>query len=251
MRLRSISSFIFWTFVIAIFSKPVIAQSESGIFIGPIGAYNGVEYLTNAFGPPGSLPGFEMFENGSGGTWTEGISAIIPLFTHFQHFIVLEVAYDSKSARFASMVNGTSYKIGTISFLRMTPTLDYLLLNIGYKFNFSQDSLSPNGFGVTGCISVGKTLASKFTTAIYDTENIYSGSSGPIQNGTTVTNIDGVYRYRLAIRGELSYDVPIASRWLLTPFVGDEFPLTKVDRTNRNWIAKSVYAGMALRYRIR
>ncbi|SRR5581483_6797676 len=251
VRLRVASTCWFFLQVGAtIFSSKTNAQSAHGIFIGPFTDYNSVVYRTNLFGPPNSLPGFEMFENGSGSSWTEGVSALFPLFGNFQNFFVLEAAYDSKSANLTGIDLGTSYKIGTISFLRMAPTLGYVLLNIGYKFNFSQDSLFPKGFGVTSCVSIGKTLVSKFTTVIHDTENIYSGASGPIQNGTSVTNIDGIYGYRLAIRFELSYDVPIVSPWLITPDVGYEYPFTKVDNTNRNWSVSSLYIAIAVRYQI-
>jgi len=232
-------------------STSLLAQSSGpSFFVGPIVGHNGVAYNTNVFGPPNSLPGFENTQNGTGGTQFAGVSAMFPLSTRFNNFFVVEVIYDSKSAPFTQMTRGTSYQIWTISGESMSASLDYLLLNVGYKHNFFADSVMPSGLGVQLCASLGKTIRSKFTTVITDTENLSNGGSGPIQNGTSVTNIDGINAFRLAIRFDLTYDIPFFSRLILTPSVGFDKPITKVDNTSRNWWASSVYGAIALRYAI-
>jgi hypothetical protein len=231
-----------------LFSASSLCAQSSGpsFFIGPIVGYNGVAYTTGAFGPPNSLPGFENIENGAGGTQFVGVSALIPFFNGYQNFFVVEVIYDSKSAAFTT-VSGTSFSPGILSFGSYSATLDYFLLNLGIKHNFFQDSATPSGLGIQICASLGKIIASRFTTVINDTENI-NARFGPVQNGTSVSNIDGINAFRLAIRFDLTYDIPLFTRMILTPSVGYDAPLTKVDNTDRDWTARSLYGAIALRY---
>jgi hypothetical protein len=239
---------IFAVFGMLFTASNVSAQSSGPcFFIGPIAGYNGVAYNTGAFGPPNSLPGFENIENGAGGTQFIGVSALIPFFKGYQNFFVVEALYDSKSAPF-STISATSYSPGTLTGVAFSASLDYLELNMGLKHNFFEDSLTPSGFGIQLCASLGKTLNSTFTTTRLDTITMTYVKPGPLPPETTVSNIDGINQIRIAIRTELTYDIPLFTRLILTPSVGYDSPLTKVDNTDRDWWARSAYGAIALRY---
>ena len=242
---------IFAAFGVLFSANSLWAQSSGpSLLIGPIVGYNGVTYNTNAFGPPNSLPEFDNIINGIGGAQYAGISVIWPILKMNQNFFVVEALYDSKSASFTSDANYTSFKPGTLSHASLSASLTYLFLNLGYKHNFFRDSVLPTGFGIQLCVSLGKTITSKFTTVVLDTENFSTGSTGPVQNGSSVTNIDGINAFQFDLRFELTYDIPLAQRWILTPSVGYDSHFTKVDSTSRNWWASSAYGAIALRYAI-
>lgn len=239
--------------LLAISLQPLRAQDTSArprFLIGAIAGYNGVAYNSSAFGAPGTVPGFENFENGSAGTQFIGMSALFPLLAGNQLFLVTELAFDDNSASFSSM-SGTSFKTGTFSYDAIFTDLDYALLNIGVKFNLfrviGSDSTLPTGLGLQTCASLGKTTASTFSSTIYKT---WDTSGRILANApeTTLTQIDGIQAFRFAIRLEVTWDLPVFSRWIITPYVGADVPLTRVDNTTRNWYDRTAYFALALRY---
>jgi hypothetical protein len=230
--------------VLAAFSVLVSASSiwaqSSGprILIGPIGGYNNVAYNTDVFPILNSEPSYYEVENGTGHGFFFGLSCNLPLDTGLHNFFVLEALYDSKPGDFTNL-NGS--RVGSDSSYFLSASLSYLLINVGYKFNFWSGAM-PKGLGVQLCLSVGIKTSSIFdktitTTGASPTSYVYPSS------------ITSASVLRLALRPELSYDIPFATRWLLTPSIGYDAPLTKVDAAE-NWRANSLYGAIALRYAI-
>ncbi|HEX5315617.1 MAG TPA: hypothetical protein VFX22_03115, partial [Candidatus Kapabacteria bacterium] len=111
-------------------------------------------------------------------------------------------------------------------------------MNIGYKYNLRSDSI-PNGLGIQLCMSIGVKYESDFWKSV-------SSNSDMAISASSITTAQTL---RLALRLEPTYDVPLNHAWVLTPFVGYEFPLTQVDPTEI-WTASALYGGLALRYTI-
>jgi hypothetical protein len=234
----------FAAFLLMFIASSLWAQDSSKVkfLIGPVVGYNGVAYNTSEFTPPESNPDFDVVQNGNAGTQFFGISAQIPVISGMDKFLIIEGLYDSKSADFNSfgLVHGDSL-------INLSASLSYVLLNVGFKYNFFDTSLNtmPNGLGIQACASFGYAFNHQFNT-VFDSVDSHLNTTGKSQN--IVSNIEGINQIRIAIRTELTYDIPIGSRLEVTPSVGYDAPLTKVDNTQRNWWASSEYGAIALRY---
>ncbi|HET6400214.1 MAG TPA: hypothetical protein VFH95_02350 [Candidatus Kapabacteria bacterium] len=161
-------------------------------------------------------------------------------------FLVLEGIYDSRAGDFTSI---TSSNAGD-SAMWLSTSLTYALLNVGFKYNMVSDGL-PSMFGIKVCASFGWAVADEFLTR---KDSIVANQGYPgysvVKSQTIASEINGLNELRIAIRAELTYDIPLGTQWILTPFVGFDTPLTKVDNTDRNWTTRSVYGAVALCYRI-
>src|SRR5437868_6350792 len=93
-----------------------------GTYLGIAPGVNFVNYKTAPFSIPNSDPGIKL-QNGSGTAPLVGVSLEIGLEDYNTDFLLAEVYYDSKSARFASSINN------------MSASISYFLLNIGYKYH--------------------------------------------------------------------------------------------------------------------
>ncbi|MFI5202142.1 MAG: hypothetical protein ACHQNE_07130 [Candidatus Kapaibacterium sp.] len=230
-----------------IFIPSLHAQaSRTGILLGAAGGYQGVVYNTNAFSVPLSKPGFFVVQSGSAGTQFFGLTAEIPLSSGMDDFLVLEGIYDSRSGDFASMTRVNSGD----SSMWLSTSLAYALLNIGFKYNMVSHGL-PSMFGLKVCASFGLAVHDEF---FMHQDSVAANQGYPgysvVKSQTIASEIDGLNEFRIAIRAELTYDIPVGTRWIFTPYVGFDTPLTKVDNTDRNWTTRSVYAALALLYRI-
>lgn len=234
--------------------EPGVLQPESGsgFLIGPIGGINLVTYSTEKFSILQSEPACFQAQNGSGIAPFFGVTAALPLGVNMKNFIIIEAIYDSKSSKFTSE-NGNRTDVptklngqvgnGNIS-TTLKADLSYLILNGGYKYNFTEAS-SPVGPSVMLAVSVGIKLSSTLDKTI-----VVSAVNG----SSTVTDaqpVDGAQGIRIALRPMFAYDIPLSPTWIASPTVGYDFPVTKVDNTDRKWGASAAWAGVALRYFIR
>jgi len=235
----------------------VLNPSEgTGFLIGPIGGINLVSYKTASFAMLQSEPTCFTAENGSDVAPFFGLTAALPLSAAMQNFIIIEALYDSKSSKFTptnntrkdipTKING-HFAPGNITATE-TATLTYLLLNLGFKYNFTEGP-SPVGPSLQLCVSVGLKLTSNLNKTVEISAADSTGQK-PLQQSTQTTSqaVDGAQGIRISLRPEFMYDIPLSPSWIASPLVGYDFPLTKVDNTPRDWSASSVFAGIALHY---
>ena len=233
----------------------VLAPSEgNGWLIGPVGGINLVSYKTNSFAILNSEPTCFTAQNGSDVAPFFGLTAEFPLSATMQNFIIVEALYDSKSSKFTATNNSRvdiptklngNVQLGNIT-TSQTASLAYLLVNAGYKYNFTEGP-SPVGPGIQLCISVGL----KLTSNLNKTVTVSAADSGTNLQSSTQTNsvaVNGAQSIRIGLRGQFTYDIPLSPAWIATPTVGYDFPFTKVDNSDKSWTASSAYAGIAIRY---
>ncbi len=240
----SLKILCFSIIVLAFASTTIHAQDSSRIkfLIGPIGGYNLVTYHSDEFGILAVAPTWFTAQNGSGKDLSFGISGEIPLSSDMHDFFVVEALYDSKSGNFNTMmgqkpdtpsVNITSTNLAT--------SLKYILINFGFKYDFKSYT-NPSGLGVQLCLSVGIKNWSTFTKS-----STATSSDGTQSTEVDISSIEDATGLRIALRPELTYDIPLSGLWILTPSLGYDAPLTKVDQ-DFNWSASSAYGAIALRY---
>lgn len=220
------------------------AQSHVTFLIGPMADYNFVMYRTDAFPALNSEPTVFLVQNGTGRGYFAGVSAEDPLSANMHHSFIFEVGYDTKPGTLSTQGNDAFHDIHdtavTISSVSLSAILSYVDLNVGYKYNLRADSI-PNGLGIQLCLSIGVKYKSDFWKSVW--------SWNQQQPAISSSAIPSANAIRLALRPELTYDLPLNHAWVLTPFAGYEVPLTKVDPTE-NWWASAFYGGLALRYAI-
>jgi hypothetical protein len=245
------------------FKPGVLApEVEGGFLIGPIGGVNLVTYGTQPFATLQSEPTCFMAQNGSGVAPFGGISAELPLGTGMKNFIMIEAIFDSKSSAFTSdnsSRSGVPTKInGNVQPGEVTTSvnadLTYLLLNAGYKYNFTEGTV-PVGPGLSALAVFGFKLASRLNKTVTVSAANSSGSGIASSTVTSSQDLpsDQVNSIRLAIRGQFTWDIALSLDWIATPTVGYDLPLTKVDNgtSTMKWSASGAYAGVAVRYMIR
>jgi hypothetical protein len=243
-------------------------ETTGGFLIGPVGGVNLVSYKTNKFAILSSEPDCFTAENGSDVCFHVGLTAEFPLGETMQNFIVGEVLYDCKSSKFTT-ANNTRTAIptklngvvvdGSVT-TNETATLNYLLANVGYKYNFTTGP-SPVGPGVQLCISVGIPISAALNKTVTvtassgsqppnDVNTKTSTSEVPVAQDATGSSPAVATSLRIAARAQFTYDIPLTDNgsWTATPTVGYDFPFTKVDDSNRSWSASSAYGAVALRY---
>ena len=233
----------------------VLNPSEgTGWLIGPVGGINLVSYKTNSFAILNSEPTCFTAQNGSDVAPFFGLTAEFPLSASMQNFIIVEALYDSKSSKFTTTnssrtdiptkING-NVQNGNIT-TSETASLAYLLVNGGYKYNFTEGP-SPVGPGIQLCVSVGLKLTSNLNKTV--TVSAADPKSG-LQSSTQTNAIaaPGAQTIRIGVRGQFTYDIPLSPSWIATPTVGYDFPFTKVDDQPDSWTASAAYAGIAIRY---
>jgi len=221
-------------------AAPVHAQRHVTFMIGPDAGYNFVMYRSDAFPTLHSEPTAFIVQSGTGRGYFAGLSAEDPLSANMHHFLIFEVGYDTKPATFTSISGGPPDTMLAISSTTLSTELSYIEVNVGYKYNLRADSI-PNGLGIQLCLSIGIKYEANFVWDYSPRPPNY-----PVGDAATIATADAL---RLALRPELTYDLPLTETWILTPFAGYEFPLTKVDPTE-NWWASALYGGLALRYAI-
>ena len=213
--------------------------------------YNFVMYRTDAFPVIDESP-FQvphqpqsnfLVQNGTGRGYFVGISDEDPLSKTMHHFLIFEAGFDAKPATFSMASSGSgpiTYTDTTIMItgVKLWTTLSYIYVNLGYRYNFCSDSI-PNGLGIQLCLSIGVKWEADFLKSVSDEDQA-------ITNASAISTANAL---RLALRPELTYDLPFTDSWVLTPFAGYELPLTKVDPTE-NWWASALYGGLTLRYAI-
>jgi hypothetical protein len=236
-------------------------EETGGWLIGPLGGINLVSYKTNVFPILNSEPSCFTAQNGSDVAPFFGLSAELPLGETMQNFIIIEGLFDSKSSKFTTTsatratiptkLNGVVV-LGSIS-TSETATLNYLMVNAGYKYNFTTSS-APVGPGVQGLISVGVPLSPKLNKSVSITASSGNPQS-PVSQSAYVSavpvNSNGVSAsVRIGLRAQFTYDIPLTTNgsWTFTPTVGYDFPFTKVDNGTENWSASSAFGGVYLRY---
>ena len=229
----------------------VLAPSGGGGFlIGPVGGINLVNYKTDVFPILSSEPTCFTAQNGSDIAPFFGLTAEIPLTDNMHDFIVVEALYDSKSSKFTATgnnrdnvptkVNGVVAN-GSIT-TGLTSTLTYLLINAGYKYNFTEGT-SPVGPGIQLCASVGLKLSNTLNKTVTVSAAVVGQKT--VTNTSDNTQAQGI---RFGVRGQFTYDIPLSLQWIATPTVGYDLPFTKVDKTTANWSASAIYGGVAIRY---
>jgi len=236
---------LFSAFCLLFTSSITLAQtSQPMVLFGVEGGINFVAYQSAYFTPPTADPNeFSTLGSGSGLDQFVGISSEISLSSANQNFMLFEAIFDSKSGNFGTANSGNATSVFDA---KLSASLTYLVFDLGFKHNFISGPI-PSGLGVQLCASFGMLLTSKFNESM---TTLTTTNSGVAQSGTkaSIVPINGIRSYRIALRPELCDDIPFASKWILTPSVGYDAPLTQVDNTNRNWTARSVYAALALRY---
>jgi hypothetical protein len=233
----------------------VLMPSESGGWlIGPVGGLNFVTYSTNEFAMLNSEPTCFTAKNGSDIAPFFGLSAEVPLNAEdMQNFIIIEALYDSKSSKFTATnasASGIPTKLGGVVGTGSVETsetadLNYLSLNVGYKYNFVP-APTPVGPGLQLCASFGMGMTGRLNqtvtvTAVNGSQTL--SSSTDIKDSPPGTSLG----FRVAVRAQFTYDIPVTDMWVATPFAGYDQPFTKVDNSTRDWSASSAYAGIAFR----
>ena len=234
----------------------VLNPTESiGFLLGPVGGINAVAYNSSAFPIIESEKDCFTAQNGSDIAPWVGFTFEFPLSAAMQNFIIGEVIYDSKSSKFTAL-NGSKLTTATKQngyeapgsvATALTSSLDYLLIDLAFKYNFTEGP-SPVGPGIQIGPSVGIKTTSNFNKTVTVTAS--NGTGDGVTASQTVSAqspIDGAQAIRLALRAQATYDIPFTQTWIMTPTVGYDLPITKVDAT-REWHASSVYAGVAFRY---
>jgi hypothetical protein len=144
---------------------------------------------------------------------------------------------DSKSSRFSGINPSIISDTGGV----VDATLEYMLLDVGYKLNFESGAM-PGGPGVQLLGSIGYVVADHFNKTLLT------------NNFTTTTHftepIDGIRSIRLSLRPMILWDIHLPYSLILTPSYGWDIPFTKVDR-DRDWKASGVFLGASLRYWVR
>jgi hypothetical protein len=239
-------------------------EQAGGWLVGPVGGVNLVSYKTDQFAILSEEPQCFTAQNGSDVAFHAGLTAEIPLTDNMQNFIVAEALYDSKSSKFTT-ANNTRSNIptklngvvanGSIT-TDETATLNYGLINVGYKYNFTTGP-SPVGPAVQLCVSFGIPLAvtlNKTVTVAASSGNAGDPTKQATQSAAVADATDGVSTgIRFGVRAQFDYDIPLTGdgSWTLTPAVGYDQPFTKVDNSSKNWMASSAYGSVAIRYMIR
>ena len=237
-------------------SMETLHPEEHTMWFGPIGGINFNQYKTASFPFPYFEPVPISEQGESGRDLFLGISVEFPLGRSNQSMLVEEVLYDSKNASFNP---GSAKDVDLKNFFfpgqrgdlstTLSATLSYLIVATGFKYNFIESS-TPSGPGIQLLLYVGYNTSANFTEHI-DVVTAPDAHGMQGEQGVTVMDaIDGANKVRLGLRGEISYDIPLNGNILLTPIVGYDLPLTKVDNTNRSWTATSIYAGIAVHFGI-
>ncbi len=242
-------------------------QVQAGFLVGPVGGINLVAYNSDAFPILNSEPTCFQAQNGSGVAPWGGLSVEFPLgnANELQNFIVGEVLYDSKSSKFTSLngatastptkLNGFVDQNSSVT-TALDASLSYLVINLGYKYNFTPGP-SPVGPGIQVGPSVGIKMAANFNKTVTVKAISPTATADNQESEVTVTSstaVPNAQSLRLALRAQATYDVSFSPDWIATPTVGYDFPITKVDNataTVTNWHASSVFAGIYFRYFIR
>ena len=220
-----------------------------GWLIGPVGGLNLVTYSTDKFPLLNSEPTCFEAQNGAGIAPFFGVSAEFPLNAEvMQNFIIVELLYDSKSAKFTGINNsrdGVPTKLNGVEQLGSVTTeananLAYLLFNVGYKYNFVQ-SPTPVGPGIQLTLNAGIRMSS----TIKKTVTLDAAVVGS-QTLTSTEDVVDPAAIRFGLRGQFTYDLPLTESWVATPFGGYDLPFTKVESV-KNWSASSAYVGIAVR----
>lgn len=235
-------------------------EQASGFLIGPAGGLNLVSYNTSAFPMLEEEQTCFTAQNGSGVAPWGGITAEIPLGSTMQNFIVGEVLFDSRQGKFTAENSAAARPTvitkkdgveaeGSVE-TRASADLSYLLINLAYKYNFTEGP-SPVGPGIQVGPSIGLKMASNITKDI----TIRASSGDPsnkqkVDNTSVTDEIQDAEGIRIAVRAMATYDIAFNQQWIATPLVGYDFPLTKVDQT-RDWRAQGLFAGVAFRYFIK
>jgi len=235
-------------------------EEEVGWLIGPVGGLNLVAYSSNSFPILNSEPTCFTAKNGSGAAPWGGITAEIPLGPLMNNFIVAEVIYDSKSAKFTAE-NGSDatrptkfnghIENGSVN-TSLTADLAYAVANIMFKYNFTEGP-APVGPGIQVGPSVGFRMASKLNKTVTVSSTATNVTPGGLHDGlasqtvTTPTEVENPQSIRIALRAQGTYDLAFSQKWIATPTIGYDFPITKVD-SDRGWSAQSLFAGVAIRY---
>ena len=236
------------------FRSLTFAQDHVKSLLGVMGGYNLVSYRTDAFPTLDLEPTDFMAQNGRGKDIFWGVSYEDPLTSDMHHFLILKLGYNEMSGDFSivgdknavrfsgSNIDGTpdtGYIVGT----GLQAHLSYLNLNVGYKFNLKADSI-PDGLGIQLCFEFGLKMGQTFI------KSVTASFSSPDTTQTIIADaaIGSASALRLALRPEITYDIPfLNNRFVLTPFVGFDAPLTQVDQAE-NWTASAWFGGIYLRY---
>jgi hypothetical protein len=241
----------------------IVPTVATGFLVGPVGGINLVAYSTGTVSLLNSEPTCFTAQNGSGIAPWGGISLEYPLGNpnELQNFIIGEVLYDSKSSDFTVQNGGAVGGIptkqngftatGAVQ-TALSATLNYVLINLMYKYNFTP-APSPVGPGFQVGPSVGILLSSKLNQTATVTAVNPAGPQGETQSAT-LTNAGtdtSAQTIRIALRAQATYDLPLTEDWIMTPTVGYDFPITKVDNSYRNWRASALFGGIAFRYFIK
>ena len=241
-------------------------EEAGGWLIGPVGGVNLISYKTDQFDILSSEQNCFTAKNGSDVCFHAGLTAEIPLDqNNMQNFIIAEALYDCKSSKFTT-ANNTRTSIptklngivanGTVT-TDETATLNYGLINLGYKYNFTTGP-SPVGPGVQLCLSAGIPLTVTLNKTVTVSASSGQPPQGSVNQKTNSVGVpdasDGVTTgIRFAIRAQFDYDIPLTGdgSWTLTPAAGYDQPFTKVDNSAKNWTASAAYGSIAIRYMIR
>ncbi|HZK75513.1 MAG TPA: hypothetical protein VFD13_01280 [Candidatus Kapabacteria bacterium] len=221
-------------------------MSQPKFLICAVGGYNLVTYTTDAFPTLNSEPQFYLVQNGSGKGSFFGVRGELSLGGNLQDFLLAEVSYDMVSADFTNL---TIRAAGNDTGFYLSGSLSYFLINVGLKHNFWSGP-TPNGLGLQLCGSFGLIGNDDFghTELVYTSpsSNVLSHKVGP----DPIPIASAAELIRIALRAEITYDIPLLSDWLLTPSIGYDAPLTKVD-PSLNWRAGGLYFGLAVEYMFR
>ncbi|MDP4244048.1 MAG: hypothetical protein Q8921_15095 [Bacteroidota bacterium] len=237
------------SFVSLIESGATLAQTPAaptsqklGFLIGAVGEIDAVSYQTDPFSVVSPLP-YSIAENGYGTGTSLGFNIEFPLSENHQHFLIIETLLDSKPADFVDISAPRRIPDTTAADEILggyeSASLEYLLLDLGYKFNFLKAVQAPDGFAIQLCMSVGMNVQAEYTKTITH----YSTALGYRQQNV-VEPVEGLRSMRFALRPEMLYDIPLTATIILTPEAGMDIPLTKVTNSP-SWLARSSFAGLA------
>ncbi len=229
--------------------------NETILWIGPMIGINFNNYQTASFPYPGIDPAVIFEQNGKGRAPMFGISCEIPMDLINRQKIVIEALYDSKSAAsnsgYASNVDLTKIigeNVQGVLVTDLNTSLTYLTLGLGYKYNFTEAPV-PDGFGIQLSVNTGINIINHFNKTVNAVWPDPSGTQGAKISVTNVTSIpiDGVHIFRIGLDGKVSYDIPASRKVNVSPYVGYDFALSKVD-DDRSWKTNSFFVGITAHY---
>jgi hypothetical protein len=216
------------------------AKQRSGFFIGLIGGVGETAHQMSLFPVPEFTSWGVLAGNAVGLSQFWGVGAAIPLSASIRDFLTLEAMLDIRDGDFYFTNGSMLPDVDTVSIGGMSVLLRYLTFDLGLKHNFASGP-TPHGLAMQLSISTNLKLKNDFRKVL-----IHHSPGGSGQE-VIIQPVEDARPFRLAIRPELLYDIPLWNNFIFTPRVGFDSPLTEVARS-RSWTTSVAFGGFSILY---